>query len=169
YSLFLSKLGGQEDIVVGSPAAGRSRAELDGVIGMFVNTVAMRSRPKGDKTFRAYLEEVKMLALGAAEHQDFPFEELAQKLDTHREVNRNPLFDAMLVLENSDDFEVNLQGLSVSSHAVKHDISKFDLTLHAEERPDGSLDFHFEYSTALFEKDTIERWAGHFKELLGQI
>lgn len=84
YSLFLSKLSGQEDIVVGSPAAGRSRAELDGVIGMFVNTVAMRSRPKGDKTFRAYLEEVKMLALGAAEHQDFPFEELAQKLDTHR-------------------------------------------------------------------------------------
>ncbi|QPK87040.1 amino acid adenylation domain-containing protein [Bacillus velezensis] len=169
YSLFLSKLSGQEDIVVGSPAAGRSRAELDGVIGMFVNTVAMRSRPKGDKTFRAYLEEVKMLALGAAEHQDFPFEELAQKLDTHREVNRNPLFDAMLVLQNSDDFKVNLPGLSVSSHAVKHDISKFDLTLHAEEQPDGSLDFHFEYSTALFEKGTIERWAGHFKELLGQI
>ncbi|QBG56334.1 non-ribosomal peptide synthetase [Bacillus amyloliquefaciens] len=169
YSLFLSKLSGQEDIVVGSPAAGRSRAELEGVIGMFVNTVAMRSRPKGNKTFRTYLEEVKMLALGAAEHQDFPFEELAQKLDTHREVNRNPLFDAMLVLQNSNDFKVNLPGLSVSVHAVKHDISKFDLTLHAEERPDGSLDFHFEYSTALFEKETIERWAGHFKELLGQI
>lgn len=169
YSLFLSKLSGQEDVVVGSPAAGRSRAELEGIIGVFVNTVAMRSRPEGDKTFRAYLEEVKMLALGAAEHQEFPFEELAQKLDTHREVNRNPLFDAMLVLQNSDDFKVNLPGLSVSAHAVKHDISKFDLTLHAEEQPDGALDFHFEYSTALFEKETIEQWAGHFKELLGQI
>ncbi|MBY8914908.1 amino acid adenylation domain-containing protein [Bacillus sp. YC2] len=169
YSLFLSKLSGQEDIVVGSPAAGRSRAELEGIIGMFVNTVAMRSKPKGDKTFRAYLEEVKMLALAAVEHQDFPFEELAQKLDTRREVNRNPLFDAMLVVQNSDDFKVELPGLTISSQTVHHDMSKFDLTLHAQERPDGTMHFQFEYSTALFEEETIVRWADHFKELLGNI
>lgn len=71
---------------------------------MFVNTLAMRSKPEGHKTFSSYLQDIRHLALTAYEHQDYPFEELADKLFTNREVNRNPLFDAMLVLQSSEDF-----------------------------------------------------------------
>ncbi|MCY8377326.1 amino acid adenylation domain-containing protein [Bacillus inaquosorum] len=165
YSILLSKLSGQEDIVVGSPAAGRPHADLERVIGMFVNTLAMRSQPEGHKTFSSYLQDIRHLALTAYEHQDYPFEELADKLDTHREVNRNPLFDAMLVLQSSEDFQFEVPGLSISSVTPKHDISKFDLTLHAEEHS-GGIHCRFEYSTALFEEETIARWASHFIELV---
>lgn len=168
YSILLSKLSGQEDIVVGSPAAGRPHADLERVIGMFVNTLAMRSQPEGHKTFSSYLQDIRHLALTAYEHQDYPFEELADKLDTHREVNRNPLFDAMLVLQSSEDFQFEVPGLSISSVTPKHDISKFDLTLHAEEHS-GGIHCRFEYSTALFEEETIARWASHFIELVKSV
>lgn len=169
FSIFLSKLSGQEDLVIGSPALGRGRAELDGVIGMFVNTMAMRSKPEGNKTVRTYLEEIKTLTLEAVDNQYYPFEELVQHLDVPREVNRNPLFDAMLVLENSDDFKMELPELTLFSHKIPHHISKFDLTLYAEEHDDGTISCHFEYSTALFEKATISRWSDHFKELIGSM
>ncbi|MBL3646967.1 non-ribosomal peptide synthetase [Bacillus sp. RHFS10] len=168
YSILLSKLSGQEDIVVGSPAAGRPHADLERVIGMFVNTLAMRSQPEGDKTFSSYLQDIRRLALTAYEHQNYPFEELADKLDTHREVNRNPLFDAMLVLQSSEDFQFEVPGLSILSVTPKHDISKFDLTLHAEEHSDG-IRCRFEYSTALFEEETIARWASYFIELMKNV
>ncbi|MGG1245361.1 amino acid adenylation domain-containing protein [Bacillus cabrialesii] len=168
YSILLSKLSRQEDIVVGSPAAGRPHADLERVIGMFVNTLALRSQPEGHKTFSSYLQDIRHLALTAYEHQDYPFEELADKLDTHREVNRNPLFDAMLVLQSSEDFQFEVPGLSISSVTPKHDISKFDLTLHAEEHSAG-IRCRFEYSTALFEEETIARWASYFIELLKSV
>ncbi|MCY9264016.1 amino acid adenylation domain-containing protein [Bacillus haynesii] len=169
FSIFLSKLSGQEDIVIGSPAHGRERAELDGVIGMFVNTMAMRSKPEGNKTVRTYLEEIKTLTLEAVDNQYYPFEELVQHLDAPREVNRNPLFDAMLALENSDDFKMELPELTLLSHKLPHHSSKFDLTLYAEEHDDGTISCHFEYSTALFEKATIARWSDHFKALIGNM
>ncbi|MDW6053711.1 amino acid adenylation domain-containing protein [Bacillus paralicheniformis] len=169
FSVFLSKLSGQEDIVIGSPAHGRERAELDGVIGMFVNTMAMRSKPEGNKTVRTYLKEIKTLTLEAVDNQYYPFEELVQHIDAPREVNRNPLFDAMLVLENSDDFKVELPELTLLSHKLPHHSSKFDLTLHAEEQDDGTISCHFEYSTALFEKATVARWSDHFKALIGSM
>ncbi|MFP7234280.1 amino acid adenylation domain-containing protein [Bacillus subtilis] len=168
YSILLSKLSGQEDIVVGSPAAGRPHADLERVIGMFVNTLAMRSQPEGHKTFSSYLQDIRHLALMAYEHQDYPFEELADKLDTHQEVNRNPLFDAMLVLQSSEDFQFEVPGLSISSVTPKHDIAKFDLTLHAEEHS-GGIHCRFEYSTALFEEETIARWASYFIELVKSV
>ncbi|MEC2058116.1 non-ribosomal peptide synthetase [Bacillus stercoris] len=168
YSILLSKLSRQEDIVVGSPASGRPHADLEHVIGMFVNTLAIRCQPEGRKTFSSYLQDIRHLALTAYEHQDYPFEKLADKLDTHREVNRNPLFDAMLVLQSSDDFQFEVPGLSISSVTPKHDISKFDLTLHAEEHS-GGIRCRFEYSTALFEEETIARWASYFIELLKNV
>ncbi|MED4567699.1 condensation domain-containing protein, partial [Bacillus atrophaeus] len=168
YSILLSKLSGQKDIVVGSPAAGRRHADLEPVIGLFVNTLAMRSQPEGEKSFRSYLQEIKEVALTAYEHQDYPFEELTNKLGTQRELNRNPLFDAMLVLQSSEDFQLELPGLAISSRKLPHKASKFDLTLHAEENNEG-IRCCFEYSTALFEHETVARWANHFKELLRSI
>lgn len=98
----LSRLSGQDDIVIGSPIAGRPHADLEAVLGMFVNTLALRTRPAGNKTFEEFLKEVRQTALEAYEHQDYPFEELVDKLGVQREMSRNPLFDTTLVLQNME-------------------------------------------------------------------
>ncbi|WP_460267414.1 condensation domain-containing protein, partial [Clostridium tertium] len=102
YSAFLSRLSAQDDIVIGSPIAGRPHADLEAVLGMFVNTLALRTRPAGHKTFEEFLKEVRQTALEAYEHQDYPFEELVDKLGVQREMSRNPLFDTTLVLQNME-------------------------------------------------------------------
>ncbi|MCY9599913.1 condensation domain-containing protein, partial [Paenibacillus chitinolyticus] len=95
YSTLLSKYSGQEEVIVGTPVAGRPHAELERVMGMFVNTLALRTYPSADKPFEAYVREVKELALEAYAHQDYPFEELVEKLNVRRDMSRNPLFDTM--------------------------------------------------------------------------
>lgn len=95
YSAFLSKLSGQDDIIVGSPVVGRSQADVSRVIGMFVNTLALRTYPKGEKTFADYLNEVKETALSAFDAQDYPLEDLIGNVQVQRDTSRNPLFDAV--------------------------------------------------------------------------
>ena len=111
YSTFLSKLSGQSEVIVGSPAAGRPHADLSRIIGMFVNTLAIRTRPEGDKPFSAFLEEVKETTLGAFEHQDYPFEELIEKLNIQRDMSRNPLFDAVFSMQNADLKDLSMEGI----------------------------------------------------------
>ncbi|MGR2697468.1 amino acid adenylation domain-containing protein [Bacillus inaquosorum] len=168
YTAFLSRLSGQEDIIVGSPIAGRPHKDLEPILGMFVNTLALRTRPEGGKPFVEYLQEVRETALEAYEHQDYPFEELVDKLGVTRDMSRNPLFDAMLVVQNNDHQPLHLHDLQMKPSQVSHLVSKFDLTLQASEG-DGNIHFHFEYSTALFEKTTIERWASHLTNVLNII
>ncbi|MFV9833052.1 amino acid adenylation domain-containing protein [Bacillus stercoris] len=165
YTALLSRLSGQEDIIVGSPIAGRPHKDLEPILGMFVNTLALRTRPEGGKPFVQYLQEVRETALEAYEHQDYPFEELVDKLELTRDMSRNPLFDAMLVVQNNDYEPLQLHDLQMKPAQVSHLVSKFDLTLQASEG-DGNIHFLFEYSTALFEKTTIERWASHFTNIL---
>ncbi|WP_276735262.1 non-ribosomal peptide synthetase [Bacillus sp. (in: firmicutes)] len=165
YTALLSRLSGQEDIIVGSPIAGRPHKDLEPILGMFVNTLALRTRPEGGKAFVEYLQEVRETALEAYEHQDYPFEELVDKLGVTRDMSRNPLFDAMLVVQNNDYEPLRLQDLQMKPVEVSHLVSKFDLTLQASEG-DGNIHFLFEYSTALFEKTTIERWALHLTNVL---
>ncbi|WP_139384705.1 condensation domain-containing protein, partial [Salmonella enterica] len=88
YTAFLSRLSGQEDIIVGSPIAGRPHKDLEPILGMFVNTLALRTRPEGGKPFVQYLQEVRETALEAFEHQDYPFEELVDKLELTRDMSR---------------------------------------------------------------------------------
>ncbi|MCY9038740.1 amino acid adenylation domain-containing protein, partial [Bacillus inaquosorum] len=168
YTAFLSRLSGQEDIIVGSPIAGRPHKDFEPILGMFVNTLALRTRPEGGKPFVEYLQEVRDTALEAYEHQDYPFEELVDKLGVTRDMSRNPLFDAMLVVQNNDHQPLHLHDLQMKPSQVSHLVSKFDLTLQASEG-DGNIHFHFEYSTALFEKTTIERWASHLTNVLNII
>ncbi|MCM3008272.1 plipastatin non-ribosomal peptide synthetase PpsD [Bacillus subtilis] len=168
YTAFLSRLSGQEDIIVGSPIAGRPHKDLETILGMFVNTLALRTRPEGGKPFVQYLQEVRETALEAFEHQDYPFEELVDKLALTRDMSRNPVFDAMLVVQNNDYEPLYLHDLQMKPAQVSHLVSKFDLTLQASEG-DGNIHFLFEYSTALFEKTTIERWASHLTNVLSII
>ncbi len=168
YTAFLSRLSGQEDIIVGSPIAGRPHKDLEPILGMFVNTLALRTRPEGGKPFVQYLQEVRETALEAFEHQDYPFEELVDKLGLTRDMSRNPVFDAMLVVQNNDYEPLYLHDLKMKPAQVSHLVSKFDLTLQASEG-DGNIHFLFEYSTALFEKTTIERWVSHLTNVLSII
>ncbi len=168
YNILLSKYTGQEDIIVGSPIAGRQHAELEHVIGMFVNTLAIRNYPLGSKTYKDFLEEVKQQALAAYEHQDYPFEDLVEELKLNRDMSRNPLFDTMLVLQNTEKGKLEFGDLTFSACDTGHKISKFDMTLNAVETEEG-LTFTLEYCTRLFKQATIKHFMGHYIHILAEI
>jgi len=168
YTVLLHKLSGQEDIIVGTPIAARRHEDLEPIIGMFVNTLAMRNYPTGDKTFDRYLREVKACTLGAFENQEYQFELLVEKVAVRRDTSRNPIFDVMLNLLNESDYtgtipEINEQEENDYRH--RRGTSKFDLNLAAVEIGTRVL-FSLEYSTALYKPATIERFIGYFKEIL---
>jgi len=168
FNILLSKYSGQEDIVVGSPIAGRQHADTENTIGMFVNTLAMRNMPEGRKRFEEFLREVRENALRAYENQDYQFEELVEKVAVKRDLSRNPLFDVMFAMQNQDIYEIELEGLCISPYEMQNTISKFDITLTAEEKA-GRIGFRMQYCTQLYRKETIERMAGHFINILSFI
>ncbi|WP_031463448.1 non-ribosomal peptide synthetase [Paenibacillus polymyxa] len=168
YTTLLSQYSGQEDIIVGSPIAGRPHADLGNLIGMFVNTLAMRNYPEGGKTFRDYVLEVKDNALKAFEHQDYPFEELVEKLGVDRDLSRNPLFDTMFALQNLEQTEQQLAELQLAPYPSEQTTAKFDLSLFAQE--DGEqIACGFQYGTRLYKRETIERLAVHLQQLINVV
>ncbi|MEC0173210.1 condensation domain-containing protein, partial [Paenibacillus graminis] len=166
YDVLLHKYTGQEDIIVGSPFAGRRHAELESMVGMFVNTVALRSFPQRDKTVRSFLAEVKESCLKAYEHQEFSFEQLIEQLQLPRDFSRNPLFDTMFVLQNMEGYTPDLKNVQMTAYPVNNGIAKFDLTLEAAEEKDGSLRLSLEYCTKLFRRDTVERFLQHYMNIV---
>jgi len=168
YTVFLCKLSGQEDIVVGTPVANRRHTDLAGIIGMFVNTLAMRNFPVGEKNFSQFLEEIKENTIKAFENQDYLYEELVGQVKVERDTGRNPLFDTMFALQNMDTPDVQIPGLKVMPYHYEGRISKFDLTLTAVEI-ENRLAFNFEYCTDLFKKETIQRFIVFFKRIAANI
>ncbi|QYK69497.1 non-ribosomal peptide synthetase [Paenibacillus sp. S02] len=168
YTILLQKYTGQEDVVVGTPIAGRNHSDVQPLIGMFVNTLAIRSYPAAGKTFLDYLKEIKETTLGAFEHQNYPFEELVDKVNVTRDLRRNPLFDTMFALQNTENLEIQLPGLHLSTYASEEIVSKFDLSLDVTEIEEG-LEYLFEYATALYKTETVEKLAAHYLQLLESI
>ncbi|MWC31379.1 non-ribosomal peptide synthetase, partial [Paenibacillus sp. MMS18-CY102] len=168
YTTLLSKYSGQEDIIVGTPIAGRAHADLQQTLGMFVNTLAMRNAPSGEKLFHAYVQEVKENALRAYENQDYPFEELVNKLDVARDVSRNPLFDTMFILQNTEQSELSIGDLKCIPYPLEHHVAKFDLTFNLVEEAEGIV-CSIEYASSLYKRETVERMAQHFKQLIDVI
>ncbi|KAF6555684.1 non-ribosomal peptide synthetase, partial [Paenibacillus sp. EKM202P] len=168
YTILLHKYTGQEDVVVGTPIAGRNHSDVQPLIGMFVNTLAIRSYPAAGKTFLDYLKEIKETTLGAFEHQNYPFEELVDKVNVARDLSRNPLFDTMFALQNTENLEIQLPGLHLSTYASEEIVSKFDLSLDVTEIEEG-LEYLFEYATALYKTETVEKLAAHYLQLLESI
>jgi amino acid adenylation domain-containing protein len=164
----LSRWSGQDDIVVGTPIAGRRHRQTEGLIGFFVNTLALRTDLSGDPSFRELLRRVKEVALGAYAHQDLPFEKLVEVLRPVRDLSRQPIFQVFLALQNVPQERLELPGLSVASVEIDGVTAKFDLSLYVQETEQG-LRGQFEYATDLFEGSTVERLAGHFERLLGGI
>jgi len=165
YNFFLSKICCREDIVVGTPVAGRSHGDLQGIIGIFINTLALRNFPSGAKSFKAFLKEVAENLFEATENQDFPFEDLVDVLEVNREANRNPLFDTMFVLQEASLPKMENLGLSLKPIEFDRSTVKFDLTLRGWDKGD-KLEFNFEYDTALFKESTIRRFVGYFKKIV---
>src|SRR5262249_23437132 len=165
FEALLHRYSGQEDLCVGTPIAGRNRAETEGLIGFFVNTLVLRTDLSGDPRFRELLGPVREPALGAYAHQDLPFERLVEVLQPQRDLSRSPLFQALFVFQNSPLPAFEFAGLKVSQWDVDSGTSKFDLSLFLLEQ-EGGLRGTLEYSTELFEADRAARLVGHFRTLL---
>src|SRR6185312_11698252 len=165
YQTLLHRYSGQEDIVVGSAVAGRNYAETEGLIGFFVNTLALRTDLSGEPTFVELLGRVKQVCLGAYGHQDVPFEKLVEELQPERDPSRTPLFQTMFAMQNVPETELQLSGLKLGRVGGESATAKFDLLLGLQERGEG-VEGSFEYSTDLFERERIERLVRHFEVLL---
>ncbi len=168
FNALLANLTGQRDIIVGSPVAGRTRAELEGLIGFFVNTLPLRTDLSDDPTFSILLQRARETALGAWAHQEVPFEMLVNEVAPGRSRNQNPLFQVALVLENAADLSIRLPGLTVEIEEIDAGCAKFDLALVAEESSDG-LSLSWQYLTDLFDEETIRCLAGDLENLFAWI
>ncbi len=169
FSLFLSKLSGQEDIVVGTPVAARRHADLEKIIGMLVNTLAIRSYPKVELTFHQFMKEVKVATLAAFENQEYPFEDLVDAVVARRDTSRNPLFDVMFNLVTREEDAVTSMAIAhLPGGEHKKGVAKFDLVLSAVERKEQVL-LSFEYSSRLFRPETLDRFINYFRRILSSI
>jgi amino acid adenylation domain-containing protein len=162
----LGRHAGQEDFVIGSPVANRTRAQVEDLIGFFVNTLALRTPLTGDPSFRELLRREKETTLGAFAHQDLPFERLVEELRVERDLSRNPLFQVAFVLQNSPGDGLGLAGLQIEQEAFDYSASKFDLTLSMMEVDGGAVAASAEYASDLWDAASIERMVGHLACLL---
>ncbi|OGQ77555.1 MAG: hypothetical protein A3F90_11830 [Deltaproteobacteria bacterium RIFCSPLOWO2_12_FULL_60_19] len=165
FQTLLHRYTGQDDIVVGSPVAGRNRAEVEGLIGFFVNTLVLRGDLSGEPKFTELMARVRKAALDAYEHQELPFEKLVEELQPERDLSRNPLFQVMFALNNLPSQAWRLPGLDVEPVEVPSDVVKFDLSLGMFEEGKG-LRGLLGYNRDLFDAGTIQRMIGHFQTLL---
>jgi len=169
FQTLLSRYAAQHDIAVGVPLANRRRREIEDLIGFFVNTLVMRTNLTGDPTFRELLGRVREVALGAYAHQDVPFEMLVERFQPARDTGHTPFFNVLFVFQNTPRTNLALPGLKVEQLEIGTGTAKFDLMLSLEEEPDGRLTGIFEYSTDLFEAQTIRRMLVHFETMLAAI
>ncbi len=155
----------QQDIVIGTPIANRTRTETEDLIGLFVNTLVVRTDLSGNPTFLELLGRIREVALDAFAHQDLPFEKLVEELQPERSLAHMPLFQALFALQNVPKSTLRLGSLELSDFSFDKNTSKLDLSLYVGERSDG-LTLTFEYNTDLFDASTIERLAANFQTLL---
>ncbi len=168
FQVLLYRYTGQDDVAVGSPIAGRTRPETEGLIGLFVNMMVLRAKLSGDLTFRELLARAREIALQAYEHQDLPFEKLVEELNPGRQQNQTPLFQIAFALQNVPRHPLALDGLTATPLELKSITAKFDIFAAFVER-ERELTLRIEYRAELFDGTTIERIAAHFQQLLESV
>lgn len=169
FNVLLYRYSGQQDICVGTVIAGRQKEALNGLIGFFVNTLALRNEINSEDSFLEILQQVRRTTIEAQEHQDVPFEKVVDSVVKERSLSISPLFQVMFVLQNTPESDNLILGdVKLSREASVNDTSRFELTLLATETPQG-LNCTVEYSTELYKEQTIVRMTEHFKELLDSI
>jgi amino acid adenylation domain-containing protein len=168
FKTLLYRYTGQKDIVIGSPIANRNRMEIEGLIGLFVNNLVLRTNFSGNPSFRELLTQVREVCLGAYTHQDLPFEKLVEQLQPERNLSHNPLFQVTFALQNALVKNLELPGLSLNTLEVDNKTAKCDMELSLEETGQG-LTGLVQYNTDLFDSTTICRFLKHFQTLLESI
>src|SRR5919107_75970 len=165
FQALLARYSGQQDIAVGSPIAGRTRAETEDLIGFFINTLVMRTDLSGDPSFREVLSQVRETALGAYDHQDLPFEKLVEELQPERDLSRVPFSQVFFALQNVPQEALELPNLVLEQQKVESGTVKYDLSFFLSEEEQG-LKGRLVYNADLFDDATIERMLGHLQTLL---
>jgi amino acid adenylation domain-containing protein len=170
FNVLLHRYTRQDDLVVGSPIANRTRSELEELIGVFVNSLVMRTDISGDPSFLELLARVRRVAMDAYAHQDLPFERLVEEVDPQRDLSRNPLFQVMFAMQNAPGNAIPRMGtsLTIGNFQIKTDTTRFDLEVHVWEAAE-HLRVDFIYSTDLFEALTIRRMLGHYERVLSGV
>jgi amino acid adenylation domain-containing protein len=168
FQTLLMRYSGQEHIVVGTPIANRTHEQLEGLIGLFMNTLALRGDLSGDPRFTDLLSRVRDSALGAYAHQDLPFEKLVEELQPTRSLSHSPVFQVMLILQNAPRTSLEFEGVQLQAVGGEAVTAKFDLSLTLAESG-GNLRGALEYNTDLFDAERIERMLAHFQTLLEAI
>jgi tyrocidine synthetase-3 len=168
YTIFLSKISGQDDIVVGTSTSGRTHADLEKLIGMFVNTLALRNYPKANKTFNAFIQEANQRTIKAFDNQEYQFEKLVEKIIKNKDIKRNPIFDVRFIFDNIEKTTKKMPGVKANTPGYTNTTSKFDMTWAAYESGE-KLYFGIEYCTKLFKEDTIKRFIDDFKGILSTV
>ncbi len=163
-TVLLYHLSGQEDIIIGTPVAGRNHPDLENQFGFYLNTLPLRNRVTSHDSFQSLLEQVKASATAAYEHQEYPFDLIVETLELPRNPSRNPLFDVMVILQNNDDYSLDMH--EVQTRFFKDEIvtSQFDLTFNFEEIGTTLITW-IEYQTSLFHAETVERFAKQLRKL----
>jgi hypothetical protein len=167
FATLLYRLGGEDDVVIGSPIANRNSLELDGLIGFFTNTIALRVRLGGNPSFREVVSRARETALGAYAHQDLPFDKVVEALSPRRDPSYNPLFQVNFRAQGTERPGLALVGLRAESIPVDIGFSRFDLALELERRS-GGLAGYFEYDVDLFDGETVSGFVEVLRELLQQ-
>lgn len=170
YNILFSKIGDKEDIVVGTSTVGRQHADIENIIGVFINTVPLRNYPKRDLTFKAFLADVKTRSLASFDNQAYPYEALIEELNVARDISRNPLFETFFQYnyvnkQSSDSATPKAASQSISSTEI---VSKFDISMRASEH-DGKIRCIIEYATALFRQETIEKMISYFRKIVNAV
>jgi tyrocidine synthetase-3 len=168
FNLLLSRLSSQEEVVIGTPTAARMHADLESIVGMFVNTLPLKNIADPQETFVTYLRSIRDKTVDAFENQEYPFEELVEKVVINRDTSRNPIFDVMFSLQNMWIPEMEIPGLKMKPYLYQYTTAKFDLNLDVEESSN-RLTFYLEYSTHLFNRSTIQRFIGYFKQIVSTV
>ncbi len=168
YQVLLGRYSGQDDVAIGSPIAGRTRSEVEDLIGFFANTIVFRGDLKGDPSFRELLKRTKVDVLAALSHQDLPFDQLVTALRPGRDPSRTPLFQAMFALQNAPLPPLDSPELALKPILVGTDTARADLTMFLFE-DEGGLTASLEYDADLFEPATIDRMLGHWRTLLESV
>ncbi|MBN1050268.1 non-ribosomal peptide synthetase [Clostridium botulinum] len=159
FNILLSKYSGQDDIIVGTPVSGRNHPDLENVIGLLVNTLAIRSKIDFEKSYLDFLNDIKSNTLEAFDNQDYQFEELLEQLDLYRDISRNPLFDVMFSWGKVENID------SITQYNFYNNIAKFDIDMTAIELND-EIYLNIQYATSLFKRETIEKMSNHYINIL---
>lgn len=168
FTVLLSKLSNQEEILIGTPAAVREDEGFENTIGMCTNTLVLKNNISCNKKFKELIGDIKKICSEAFAHMAYPYEDMIQKLGVKTEVNRNPFFDAMFIYENANERAMKLQNLLFAPYEINTGVSLFDITLEVIEE-EKALNISMYFSTELFKRETVKQWGEYYNEIIQEV